>query len=88
MRVRKNTLYTKDLAHIQTLHIPYSDLEKEVRKGIKEEGLYFLETIFGECDGHGCGIGGEDISFTLPRKSKFNRKPYHLIFEINESHDA
>lgn len=51
----------------KTAKIQYRDLKPHIRKGIKDYGLYFLEKIFGICRGHGAGVGGEDISFDLPK---------------------
>ena len=32
---------------------------------LRTEWLYALEPIMGECAGHGCGLGGEDIDWTV-----------------------
>jgi hypothetical protein len=63
--------FTKELV----LVIPNNEIEPKWLKRIKDEGLYCLEDMYGECDGHGCGFGGEDISFTI-------KKP-DLCFAIN-----
>ena len=85
MKIAKNTMFGKELSHIQTIHIPYRDLKPSVRSELKLEGLYALERIFGgECDGHGAGMGGEDISFTI-ESGKLNRLPYAICFEISDN---
>jgi len=86
MKVAKNTMFMDDLSHIDTLHIPYKDLKPSVREALKLEGLYALERIFGvECDGHGCGCGGEDISFTLESGTKINPHDHAIVFEVTDN---
>jgi len=74
---------TSKITELKCIYLSRSELKPEIRKGIRSEGLYFLENIFGGCDGHGCG-GGEDISFTLKPKTKFNRKSYEIVFEVHD----
>ena len=48
--------------------IKRSRLEDGVKRGIINEGLYWLENIFGKSRGHGtclCGQGSEDIQFDI-----------------------
>lgn len=58
--------YTNKVSKIQ-----YRNLKPSIRKGLREEGMYYLENIFGGCDGHGAGMGGEDISFELKKVKAF-----------------
>ncbi|UCG02572.1 MAG: hypothetical protein JSW11_00985 [Candidatus Heimdallarchaeota archaeon] len=37
---------------------------------IRANGLYDLEEIMGECSGHGCGNGGEDIDWLIKKNKK------------------
>lgn len=37
---------------------------------ISQDGLYALEEIFGDSDGHGCGFGGENIAWYIDHKTK------------------
>lgn len=84
VKVAKNTIFRDELSHIQTLHIPLRDLKPSLRKEIELEGLYALERVFGvECDGHGVGFGGEDITFTLPSPHKMNPCRHPFVFEIS-----
>jgi hypothetical protein len=50
-------------------------LKLKKNSSIRKNGLYDLEKIFGDCDGHGCGFGGEDISWYLSnyKKSTYDR---------------
>ena len=46
---------------------------------IRTNGLYDLEEILGECDGHGVGFGGEDIDWEISKNEKL-----HNILDIHE----
>ncbi|MFA5234779.1 MAG: hypothetical protein WC390_10300 [Sulfurimonas sp.] len=37
---------------------------------LRTHTLYELEPIMGECSGHGCGFGGEDIDWLISEKKK------------------
>ena len=63
---KTNMKYNNKVGKIQ-----YRNLKPSVRKGLREEGMYYLESIFGVCDGHGYGCGGEDISFGLKKIKAF-----------------
>ncbi len=40
-------------------------LKLKKNSSIRSNGLYDLEEILGECSGHGCGFGGEDIDWKI-----------------------
>jgi len=75
----------------RTATIQHSELKPHIKKGVKKEGMYFLEKILGECRGHGtcfAGGGGEDISFDLPKiKAIVNLNDNGRRIKIEESDD-
>ena len=57
---------------VNVFYIKLANVKKNVRRAIREGGLYSLEEIFGkECSGHGQALFGsyaEDISFVVNRR--------------------
>lgn len=70
---------SKQFLNIVTLRIIFNELKPKIKQGILDKGLYYLENIFGECDGHGFGFGGEDINFTI----KKGKQTYKVAFNWN-----
>lgn len=89
-----STTVTKH-SNVNELVIPLECLKPKIKKELADLGtnLYFLESVFGECDGHGFGFGGEDIQFTLKDGKKkyfvniFNNGKQLQIGEVIDIYD-
>ena len=78
MKIKKSRIFTEN---VKGLFVNLRELKDNIRKAVKEKGLYALEKYFGECASHGAGFGGEDISFRL----KIGKKKYIIDINYNGS---
>ena len=77
MKVAKSKLFIDE--EYLTLHLRLRELKAKIRKGLREEGLYFLNACFGEDRSHGSGCGGEDISYDI----KIDGKKFIVDFNLD-----
>lgn len=54
-------------------------LKLKKNSSLRKNSLYDLEKIFGECNGHGCGFGREDINWDITKTQ--------TLFIIKENND-
>ena len=77
MKVAKSRLFVGE--NYLTLHINVRELKARIRKALKEEGLYALNSIFGIDRSHGSGCGGEDIAYDI----KIGKKKFIADFNLS-----
>lgn len=77
MKVRKSKIFLGE--NCLTLHINVRELKTRVRNGLKADGLYSLNSLFGVDRAHGSGCGGEDIAYDL----KIGKKKFIVDINLN-----